>query len=93
MGWFEERKTKKAAAKQAAAQAAQAAKDEKRRQEELQEQQTVSYVIGCITELENMKGAGDRKAYENIARRKEELIKGMGTSPRCRPWPGLWRSP
>lgn len=57
MGWFEERKAKKAAAKQAAAQAAQAAKDEKRRQEELQEQQTVSYVIGCITELENMKGA------------------------------------
>ena len=88
MGWFEERKAKKAAAKQAAAQAAQAAKDEKRRQEELQEQQTVSYVIGCITELENMKGAGDRKAYENIARRKEELIKGMGTSPRVQAMAG-----
>lgn len=83
--WYQERKEKKAAKKEAArlaaGQARQAAEEEKKRQQEAQAQQSMGYTRNYIQMLERMQGAGDRKAYQNLAAMREQLVQGMGNSP------------
>lgn len=83
--WYQERKEKKAAKKEAArlaaGQARQAAEEEKKRQQEAQAQQSMGYTRNYIQMLERMQGAGDRKAYQNLAAMREQLVQGMGKQP------------